>query len=200
MAKKTTRQTERAEQIYQLTTLVAGNSSLQEVLDKLAEAAVRITAVKACSIRLLDKDAGDLKMRSTYGLSEKYRNKGAVSKEDLSTIAHWYEDAGFARLFDATPVAPRNKSQWTKWLEDQQDANDGFLFAIRETNAEAIIGYLELDGILWTHGNGWLGIGLGDRKKIDSIEVRWIGGGVDVVKDVAVDQCLTITEGSGKTQ
>ena len=88
----------------------------------------------------------------------------AVSKEDLSAIARWYEDAGFARLFDATPVAPRNKAQWTKWLEEQQDADDGFLFAIRETNAGAIIGYLELDGILWTHGNGWLGIGLGDRK------------------------------------
>lgn len=88
----------------------------------------------------------------------------AVSKEDLSTIARWYEDASFARLFDATPAAPRNKSQWTKWLEEQQDADDGFLFAIREINAGALIGYLELDGILWTHGNGWLGIGLGDQK------------------------------------
>jgi serine phosphatase RsbU (regulator of sigma subunit) len=82
MAKKTTRQTERAEQIYQLTTLVAGNFSLQEALDRLAEAAVRVTGVKACSIRLLDEDAGDLKMRSTYGLSDQYRNKGVVSKED----------------------------------------------------------------------------------------------------------------------
>ncbi|MHC4070212.1 MAG: PP2C family protein-serine/threonine phosphatase [Planctomycetota bacterium] len=82
MAKKATRQTKRAEQIYQLTTLVAGNFSLQEALDRLAEAAVRVTAVKACSIRLLDEDAGDLKMRSTYGLSEEYQNKGAVSKED----------------------------------------------------------------------------------------------------------------------
>ncbi len=70
------------EQLYQLTTLVAGKFSLQEVLDKLAEAAVKITGVKACSIRLLDEDAGELKMRSTYGLSEEYRNKGMVSKDD----------------------------------------------------------------------------------------------------------------------
>jgi len=41
--------------------------SLQEVLDRLAEAAVRIVGVKACSIRLLDEEAGDLVMRSTYG-------------------------------------------------------------------------------------------------------------------------------------
>ncbi len=82
MAKKTNRQTERDEQIYDLSTLVAGAFSLQEVLDKLAEAAVKITGVKACSIRLLDEGASELKMRSTYGLSEEYRNKGVVSKND----------------------------------------------------------------------------------------------------------------------
>ena len=60
MAKKTKRQIERDEQIYQLSTLVAGEFSSQEVLDKLAEAAVKIVRVKACSIRLLDEDAGEL--------------------------------------------------------------------------------------------------------------------------------------------
>lgn len=79
---RTNKQIARDEQIYQLTTLVAGDISLQEVLDKLAEAAVKITGVKACSIRLLDEEAGDLRMRSTYGLSEEYRNKGVVSKHD----------------------------------------------------------------------------------------------------------------------
>ncbi len=83
MAEKTQEQIDRDEQIYQLTTLVAGAFSLQEVLDRLAKAAVKIMAgVKACSIRLLDEEAGDLKMRSTYGLSEEYRNKGPVSKHD----------------------------------------------------------------------------------------------------------------------
>lgn len=41
MPEKTEQQIERDEQIYQLTTLVAGEFSLQEVLDKLAEAAVK---------------------------------------------------------------------------------------------------------------------------------------------------------------
>ncbi|MDD5064706.1 MAG: SpoIIE family protein phosphatase [Phycisphaerae bacterium] len=73
----------RDEQIYQLTTLVAGTFSLQEVLDRLAEAAVKIMpGVKACSIRLLDEEAGDLKMRSSYGLSDEYQSKGPVSKHD----------------------------------------------------------------------------------------------------------------------
>jgi len=38
MAKKTKEQIERDAQIYQITTLVAGDFSLQEALDKLAEA------------------------------------------------------------------------------------------------------------------------------------------------------------------
>jgi serine phosphatase RsbU (regulator of sigma subunit) len=106
MERKTKRQLERDEQIYQLTTLVAGDFSLQEVLDRLAEAAVKITGVKACSIRLLDEDAGDLKMRSTYGLSEEYRNKGVVSKSDPVIKAAF---AGEAVVLDDMRVDGRVK-------------------------------------------------------------------------------------------
>jgi serine phosphatase RsbU (regulator of sigma subunit) len=106
MTKKTKRQIARDEQIYQLTTLVAGKFSLQEVLDKLAEAAVKITGVKACSIRLLDEDAADLKMRSTYGLSEEYRNKGVVSKDDTVIKAAF---AGEAVVLDDMRVDDRVK-------------------------------------------------------------------------------------------
>jgi enediyne biosynthesis protein E4 len=38
--------------------------------------------------------------------------------------------------------------------------------------------------------------GLGHRTRIDRIEVRWIGGGTEVLENVAVDRLLTITEGS----
>lgn len=106
MAEKDTRQKIRDEQIYQLTTLVAGRLSLQEVLDKLAEAAVKVTHVKACSIRLLDESAGDLKMRSTFGLSEEYRNKGVVSKEDTVVKAAF---AGEAVVLDDVRVDDRVK-------------------------------------------------------------------------------------------
>jgi len=106
MAQKTKRQIEREEQIYQLSTLVAGEFSLQEVLDRLAEAAVKIVGVKACSIRLLDEDAGDLKMRSTYGLSEEYRNKGVVSKNDPVVKAAF---AGEAIVLDDMRVDGRVK-------------------------------------------------------------------------------------------
>jgi len=96
----------RTEQIYQLTTLVAGRFSLQEVLDKLAEAAVKIVGVKACSIRLLDEEAGELKMRSTYGLSEEYRDKGIVSKNNTVVKAAF---AGEAVVLDDMRVDDRVK-------------------------------------------------------------------------------------------
>lgn len=106
MERRTKKQIERDEQIYQLTTLVAGDVSLQEVLEKLAEAAVKITGVKACSIRLLDEEAGDLKMRSTYGLSEEYRNKGVVSKHDSVIKAAF---AGEAVVLDDMRIDGRVK-------------------------------------------------------------------------------------------
>jgi len=40
--------------------------------------------------------------------------------------------------------------------------------------------------------------GLGHRTRIDRIEVRWIGGGTDVVEGVEVDRLLHITEGSSR--
>lgn len=106
MTRKSKRQIERDEQIYQLGTLVAGEFSLQEVLDKLAEAAVKIVGVKACSIRLLDEEAGELKMRSTYGLSEEYRNKGEVSKNNTVIKAAF---AGEAVILDDMRVDGRVK-------------------------------------------------------------------------------------------
>jgi sigma-B regulation protein RsbU (phosphoserine phosphatase) len=106
MAKKSTRQGEKYEQLYQLTTLVAGKFSLQEALDRLAEAAVKITRTKACSIRLLDEKAGELMMRSTYGLSEEYRNKGVVSKDDAVIKAAF---AGEAMVLDDMRIDERVK-------------------------------------------------------------------------------------------
>jgi hypothetical protein len=48
-----------------------------------------------------------------------------------------------------------------------------------------------------SHYGTRLHFGLGSREKVDRIEVRWIGGAVDVFKDISVDRLLTITEGTG---
>ena len=104
--KITKKPTKREERIYQLTTLVAGGFALGDVLDKLARAAVEITGVSACSIRLLDDETGELKMRSTFGLSEEYRNKGPVTKDDPVIKAAF---AGQAVVIDDMRTDPRVK-------------------------------------------------------------------------------------------
>lgn len=91
----------------------------------------------------------------------------ALDKEDLPTFTKWYEDAGFARLLDAVPAVPKSQAQWATWLEELEKAKDSFYFAIRPAHANSLLGFLELDGVLWTHGNCWLGIGLGDRENWD---------------------------------
>ncbi len=42
-----------------------------------------------------------------------------------------------------------------------------------------------------------LHFGLGQRSKIDEIQVNWIGGGVDIIRNVSVDRRVLIVEGSG---
>lgn len=103
---KSRKQLERDERIYELSTLVAGELSLREVLDRLAAAAVKIANVKACSLRLLDSSTGDLKMSSTYGLSEEYRNKGVVSVNDPVIKAAF---SGEAVLINDMRTNPRVK-------------------------------------------------------------------------------------------
>jgi hypothetical protein len=49
-----------------------------------------------------------------------------------------------------------------------------------------------------SHYGSRLYFGLGSRTKVDRIEVRWIGGGVDVFENIAVDRLVTLTEGSSK--
>ena len=43
-----------------------------------------------------------------------------------------------------------------------------------------------------------LHFGLGNRDKVDRIEVRWIGGGVDVFENIVPNRLITLTEGGSK--
>jgi len=93
MKLKTKKQIQREKQILDISTMAAGNFKLHEVLEKLAESAVKTTKTRACSLRLLDDNQKELKMRSTYGLSDEYRNKGVVSRHDPVIKAAFEGDA-----------------------------------------------------------------------------------------------------------
>ncbi len=49
-----------------------------------------------------------------------------------------------------------------------------------------------------SHFGSRLHFGLGGRTKVDRIEVKWLGGGLETIENVAVDQRVRVTEGAGK--
>ena len=51
-----------------------------------------------------------------------------------------------------------------------------------------------------SHYGNRIYFGLGKHERVDRIEVKWIGGGVDVLTNVPVDKCLTITEETGTSR
>jgi hypothetical protein len=51
-----------------------------------------------------------------------------------------------------------------------------------------------------SHFGSRLHFGLGKHDRIDRIEVRWIGGGVDLLENVGADRLLTIQEGSSPAE
>jgi RimJ/RimL family protein N-acetyltransferase len=87
----------------------------------------------------------------------------ALTPDDPPTIARWYEDAEFMRLYDARPAAPKSEAELARWLEEAQKAGNIFAFAIRSIDSDGLIGTLELDDVLWAHGVCGVGIAIGDR-------------------------------------
>ncbi len=48
-----------------------------------------------------------------------------------------------------------------------------------------------------SHWGTRLHFGLGNRSRVNRVEVHWIGGGADVLEDVPVDGIMVVTEGIG---
>ena len=85
----------------------------------------------------------------------------ALRPDDAQTMARWYEDGEFARLFDADAAYPKTESALTKWMDTAERDNNAYAMAIRLLYSDDLIGYVDIDGILWTHRTGWLTIGIG---------------------------------------
>ena len=73
------------ETLYRVASSVSSSLRLEAVLKVIADSAEQVMNVRACSIRLLDKDRGLLQLRASRGLSRAYLSKGPV-KVDRSAI------------------------------------------------------------------------------------------------------------------
>ena len=81
--------------------------------------------------------------------------------------SRWMRDSEFVRLLDADPArlfsVDKNKEWYEKNLVEEQK-NDELFLLIRTLEEDRTIGLIGLDGIRWTHGDAWIGIGLGERE------------------------------------
>ncbi len=87
----------------------------------------------------------------------------ALTLDDIPTIVRWYENAEFLRLYDARPARPRSEAELSRWLEELEKTENTVAFAVRLLDDNELIGYTELDGILWPHGVSGFSIAIGDR-------------------------------------
>ena len=67
-----------AQTLYQVAHSITSSLRIKEVLDLITNHAMRVMDAKACNIRLLDEDNGELKLVATAGLGDEYWDKGPV--------------------------------------------------------------------------------------------------------------------------
>ncbi len=103
------------------------------------------------------------------------------------------------------PVILRNESATgNHWLQLQlrgvKTNRDGVGARVKVTTGDLVqIDEVHSGSGYQSHFGSRLHFGLGKRDRVDRVEVRWIGGGVDVFENVGVDRLLTLTEGTGKS-
>jgi GAF domain-containing protein len=65
------------------------DETLDDVLYFIVSLATELTGAKGCTIRVLEQDTFDLKVVSSYGLSERYLDSGAIDRgKSITEILH----------------------------------------------------------------------------------------------------------------
>ncbi len=86
----------------------------------------------------------------------------AMTEADATILACWYSDGEFLRLLDSEPAVPRSEAQMVEYIRAHQNRADCFYFAVRPLDDERLIGFIELDGVLWSQRSTSFSIGIGD--------------------------------------
>jgi RimJ/RimL family protein N-acetyltransferase len=91
-----------------------------------------------------------------------------LTREEPETLARlesqWSADSEYSRLLDWDPARRFSAKNSQKWIEKSYEDENNYFFCIRTLADDKIIGGIGLGGIRWTHGDTFVGIGLGDRE------------------------------------
>jgi hypothetical protein len=133
------------------------------------------------------------------GVTMKRSSRGAVF-DDLDNDGDM--DAVVLNARSASTVIrndTRNDHHWLKInLRGRQTNRDGVGSLVEVTAGELTrVAEVHSGRGYQSHYGLQLHFGLGENKKVDRIQVRWLSGHVDELTDVSVDQVLNIVEGDG---
>lgn len=78
-------------------------------------------------------------------------------------FARWDRDMEYMRLLDSDPRRLLTARQIKAEIEKEQADQQNIAFAIRTLADDQLIGFVDLDGLNWAHGDSFVGIGIGDR-------------------------------------
>jgi RimJ/RimL family protein N-acetyltransferase len=90
----------------------------------------------------------------------------AVDPERAAPLfARWGRDAEYARQLDSEPPRLWSAKAIQEWIKKEQEKGSlrDLVFLIESVKEDKPIGFVALDGIQWSHGEAWLGIGIGER-------------------------------------
>ncbi|HEX2979208.1 MAG TPA: GNAT family protein [Anaerolineaceae bacterium] len=87
----------------------------------------------------------------------------ALNPDESESIANWSVNSEYLRLLNSEPARPHSPGYLRAGMERTAEVHpDSFNFGVRTLDHDELIGFVELDDIQWPHGNGWIGIGIGD--------------------------------------
>jgi RimJ/RimL family protein N-acetyltransferase len=79
----------------------------------------------------------------------------------------WAQDPEYQRLLDNNPARMGSLKKFKEWIEKdtvEKEPNEFIFFMLRTLAEDRLIGFVGLDGIRWSHGDSYVGIGLGERE------------------------------------
>jgi hypothetical protein len=165
----------------------------------------RNAAYRAPNLLLLNDGRGrfvDVSHSSGDGLAPVYASRGAAF-DDLDNDGRI--DAVILNIRDAPTILRNESPGGNHWLQLRlrgvKTNRDGV-----GARVTVVAGDLtQIDEVhsgrgYQSHWGSRLHFGLGRRDRVDRVEVRWLGGVVEVFENVEVDQRVTITEGTGNAE
>jgi RimJ/RimL family protein N-acetyltransferase len=84
-------------------------------------------------------------------------------EEVAAAVSRHSRDSEYFRLMDSSPCRLYTKEGTKKWIEKQLEEQHVFPFAIRALADDRLLGDVGLGHVYWSHGDTFLGIGIGER-------------------------------------